>query len=96
MKLNIKLNNKKSKAQSLIEYALILAMVTVIAVVALQLLGQNMANTLRQSAETINTGADDAQRKACESFGGTWAPGTGDGAGTCELDNNNGGNNTTN
>ncbi len=71
MKLNTKLNNKKSKAQSLIEYALILAMVTVIAVVALQLLGQNMSNTLKQSAETINTGADDVQKKACESFGGT-------------------------
>ncbi len=90
MKLNTKLNNKKSKAQSLIEYALILAMVTVIAVVALQLLGQNMSNTLKQSAETINTGADDVQKKACESFGGTWTPGSGDGeAGTCDLGNNN-------
>lgn len=88
MKLNTKLNNKKSRAQSLIEYALILAMVTVIAVVALQLLGQNMSNTLKQSAETINTGADDVQRKACESFGGTWTPGGGDGeAGTCDLGN---------
>ena len=47
MKLDKKLTNKKSKAQSLIEYALILAMVTVIAVTALQLLGQNMSNTLK-------------------------------------------------
>ncbi len=85
MKLNTKSGNKKSKAQSLIEYALILAMVTVIAVVALQLLGQNMSNTLRQSAETINTGADDVQKKACESFGGTWTPGTEKEAGTCTL-----------
>ncbi len=89
MKLNIKLDNKKSKAQSLIEYALILAMVTVIAVVALQLLGQNMSNTLKQSAETINTGADDVQRKACESFGGTWTPGSTEEAGTCELNDTN-------
>ena len=47
MKLIEKLRDKKSKAQSLIEYALILAMVTVIAVTALQLLGQNMANTMK-------------------------------------------------
>ena len=33
---------KKSKAQSLVEYALILALVTVIAITALQFLGQRV------------------------------------------------------
>lgn len=85
MKLDKKLANKKSKAQSLIEYALILAMVTVIAVTALQLLGQNMSNTLKKSAETINTGADDVQRKACVSLGGNWTEGTEDTPGSCSI-----------
>ncbi len=86
MKLNTK-RLKKSKAQSLIEYALILAMVTVIAVTALQLLGSNMANTLKKSATTINTGADDVQEKACTALGGTWKAGTAEGeAGTCDMD----------
>lgn len=93
MKLNRKFCLKKSKAQSLIEYALILAMVTVIAVTALQLLGSNMANTLRKSAGTINTGADDVQKKACTSLGGTWRPGASeDEAGTCDMDNSDTGN----
>ena len=90
MKLNAKLNNKKSKAQSLIEYALILAMVTVIAVTALQLLGQNMANTMKKSADTVNSGTDDVQKKACESFGGTWTAGTDTTAGSCNLDTESG------
>lgn len=64
--------NKKSKAQSLIEYALILAMVTVIAITALQLLGRNMSNTLQRSAETVDQGGQQVQQNACESFGGTW------------------------
>lgn len=81
-----KLAEKKSKAQSLIEYALILAMVTVIAVTALQLLGSNMSNTLRKSAGTINTGADDVQEKACTSLGGKWKPSTDENkSGTCDL-----------
>lgn len=87
MILSRKLVNKTSKAQSLIEYALILAMVTVIAVTALQLLGSNMSNTLRKSAGTINTGADDVQKKACESLGGKWTPGAKeDEPGTCSME----------
>ncbi len=85
MLLNKKPVSKKLKAQSLIEYALILAMVTVIAVTALQLLGQNMSNTLKKSAETVNTGADDVQEKACTSLGGTWTKGTEDTPGSCSL-----------
>lgn len=89
MKLDKKLNNKKSKAQSLIEYALILAMVTVIAVTALQLLGKNMSDTLKKSADTINTGTDAVQKAACEAMGGTWP----DGATECQLPENSGTNN---
>ena len=49
-----------------------------------------MSNTLKQSAETINTGADDVQKKACESFGGTWTAGTDTTAGSCNLDTESG------
>lgn len=85
MKLDKHFKNKKSKAQSLIEYALILAMVTVIAITALQLLGQNMSSTLKKSADTINTGTDAVQKAACEAMGGTWKAGTSGDAGSCEL-----------
>lgn len=89
MKLDKHFKNKKSKAQSLIEYALILAMVTVIAVTALQLLGQNMSNTLKKSADTINTGTDAVQKAACEAMGGTWsASGGEEGVGSCQLPEN--------
>ena len=44
-----------------------------------------MSNTLKKSAETINTGADDVQRKACVSLGGNWTEGTEDTPGSCSI-----------
>lgn len=58
----------KKKAQSLIEYALILAMVAVVAIAALQLLGNNIGATLRSAADTVGEGAENAGKNACEAM----------------------------
>lgn len=59
----------KKKAQSLIEYALILAMVAVVAIAALQLLGNNIGTTLRNAADTVGKGAENAGKDACKAMG---------------------------
>ncbi len=61
--------NSKKKAQSLIEYALILAMVAVVAIAALQLLGNNIGGALRGAADTVGVGAENAGKNACEAMG---------------------------
>lgn len=83
--------NSKKKAQSLIEYALILAMVAVVAIAALQLLGNNIGGALRGAADTVGTGAQNAGKNACEAMGDgfTWVAGDNDAGGTCEYNNNN-------
>ncbi len=60
--------NSKKKAQSLIEYALILAMVAVVAIAALQLLGNNLGTALKNAANTVGTGADSAGENACKAM----------------------------
>lgn len=76
--------NKKKKAQSLIEYALILAMVAVVAVAALQLLGQNLGTALKNSSSAVKVGAENAGQNACEKgMGGVWDANTQ----TCNMDN---------
>ena len=57
--------NSKKKAQSLIEYALILAMVAVVAIAALQLLGNNIGKALGQAGGVVGTGADQSGEQAC-------------------------------
>lgn len=81
---------KKKKAQSLIEYALILAMVAVVAIAALQLLGNNIGGALRGAASTVGQGAENAGRNACESMGDgfEWHPVGNDGGGNCVYVNN--------
>lgn len=61
--------NSKKKAQSLIEYALILAMVAVVAVAALQLLGDNIGTALRTSADAVGAGTNNAGEQACNAMG---------------------------
>lgn len=70
--MRFKLNSKK-KAQSLIEYALILAMVAVVAIAALQLLGNNIGTTLTNAADTVGKGSESAGQNACSAMGDfTW------------------------
>lgn len=77
----------KKKAQSLIEYALILAMVAVVAIAALQLLGNNIGGALRGAADTVGEGASNAGRNACEAMGPefVWEELGEDGGGTCKY-----------
>jgi len=80
--------NTKKKAQSLIEYALILAMVAVVAIAALQLLGNNIGGALRGAADTVGTGAENAGKNACEAMGEgfTWTEdSSSDAGGTCNY-----------
>ena len=67
--MKISLINSKKRAQSLIEYALILAMVAVVAIAALQLLGQNIGKTLQQATNSVGQGADQAGSSACSAMG---------------------------
>ena len=86
--MRLVLLNTKKKAQSLIEYALILAMVAVVAIAALQLLGNNIGGALRGAADTVGTGAENAGRNACEAMGTDdfeWVPGDNDAGGTCQY-----------
>lgn len=86
--MRLVLLNTKKKAQSLIEYALILAMVAVVAIAALQLLGNNIGGALRGAADTVGTGAQNAGKNACEAMGDgfKWNPDPSSAAGgTCEY-----------
>ena len=60
--------NSTKKAQSLIEYALILAMVAVVAIAALQLLGNNIGNALGQAGRVVGQGAEDSGEQACQAM----------------------------
>lgn len=71
----MKFANKKSKAQSLVEYALILALVTVIAITALQFLGQKVNNAVTGVADDIESNTNNAAQTYCESIGGTYSDG---------------------
>ncbi len=69
----MKFLKSKKKAQSLIEYALILAMVAVVAIAALQLLGNNLGAALKNASDTVGSGATTAGKNACEAMGEfTW------------------------
>ena len=72
---------KKSKAQSLVEYALILALVTVIAITALQFLGQKVNTAVEGVGEDVQT----ATKTYCEGLGEgySWNESTG----KCESSN---------
>ena len=84
---------KKKKAQSLIEYALILAMVAVVAIAALQLLGNNIGTTLQNAANSVGTGANSAGENACKAMGDDfeWIPATEDTGAYCKYKNGAGG-----
>ena len=77
--------NSKKKAQSLIEYALILAMVAVVAIAALQLLGNNIGNALGQAGSVIGSGAQDSGEQACTAM--NEGLGTGNGSFTWDAGN---------
>lgn len=72
--------NKKSKGQSLVEYGLILALVSVVAITVLQTMGTQIKTTVTGLSNNLS-GAN--SMSACESTGGTWTGAATGGAGTC-------------
>jgi len=65
----------KKRAQSLIEYALILALVTVVAIAALQLLGKKINTAASNAGENLENATKNAGEAYCNSIGGTYADG---------------------
>ncbi len=73
-----KMKSIKRKAQSLIEYGLILALVAVVAIAALQILGKKVNNAATTAGEHIDKTSQNAAQTYCEqSVGGTWDTDTG-------------------
>ena len=60
---------KKSKAQSLVEYALILALVAVIAITALQFLGQRVNTAVTRVGDDVESTTEHAAQTYCEGLG---------------------------
>lgn len=58
----------KKRAQSLIEYALILALVTVVAIAALQLLGRRINTAASNAGEQLDTATQNAGQAYCQSL----------------------------
>lgn len=68
----------KKKAQSLIEYGLILALVAVVAIAALQILGKKVNDAATTAGDNIDKTSQNAAATYCtESVGGTWNESTG-------------------
>ena len=77
---------KKSNAQSLVEYALIFALVTVIAITALQFLGQRVNTAVTGVGDDVEKTTQDAAKTYCEGLGSgySWNESTG----KCESSGN--------
>lgn len=72
------MKSNKKLAQSLIEYGLILALVAVVAIAALQILGQRVNNAAVTAGENVENSAENAAKTYCEqSVGGSWNAETG-------------------
>ncbi len=68
----------RKKAQSLIEYGLILALVAVVAIAALQILGKKVNDAATTAGDNIDKTSQNAAKTYCEqSVGGTWDESTG-------------------
>lgn len=61
----------RRKAQSLVEYGLILALVAVIAIAALNVLGKKVNNAATTAGQTVEQSSSNAASSYCTSIGGT-------------------------
>lgn len=66
MKVDTKI--MKKRAQSLVEYGLILALVAVVAISALQLLGKKVNDAADKAGDTVRDAADNAALEYCKSL----------------------------
>ena len=82
MKVDIKV--MKKRAQSLVEYGLILALVAVVAVGALQLLGKKVNDAAVKTGKSIDMQTDNAPENYCTAIGCKWStPGSAEGECDC-------------
>ena len=65
------MENMKKKAQSLIEYGLILALVAVIAVTVLSKFGKTMTDAADKTNTAVSNASDNATSQYCTSIGST-------------------------
>jgi Flp pilus assembly pilin Flp len=63
------MNNERKHAQSLIEYALILALVAIVAVAVLSKLSGSVSRVGNQSNSVINSTGDNTLQKYCQEIG---------------------------
>lgn len=63
------MKNSKKKAQSLIEYGLILALVAIIALTVLSKFGKSITNVGDKASTGVQTAGDNAQDNYCKSIG---------------------------
>lgn len=65
------MKNIKKKAQSLIEYGLILALVAIIALTVLGKFGKSITNVGDKASNSVNTAGNNAQNNYCKSVDAT-------------------------
>ena len=63
-----KFGKKQKKAQSLVEYGLILALVAIIAIAALQLLGEKVQDSAKKAGDTIESASNNSAELYCKSI----------------------------
>jgi Flp pilus assembly pilin Flp len=68
---------KAKKGQSLVEYGLILALVSVIAIAALQLMGGKIQNSVSTAGNQLDKAAEGSGAAYCTSIGKTYDSATG-------------------
>lgn len=73
----INFENTKKAAQGLVEYALILALVTVIAITALSFLGGKINKSVQSVGNTVETAGEQSSNTYCQSINMTFDPATG-------------------
>lgn len=67
MKVDTKI--MKKRAQSLVEYGLILALVAVVAIATLQLLGKKVNEAAEKSGDSVINTTDNAAKAYCDALG---------------------------
>lgn len=75
------MNISKKRAQSLIEYGLILALVAIIAMTVLSKFGKTITKVGDKTDESVTKVSDNAMKNYCDSINGTWTEATG----KCEV-----------
>lgn len=69
------MKNMQKKAQSLIEYGLILALVAIIAITVLSKFGQTITNVGNKTDSDVSTASEQASNNYCASIGLTYENG---------------------